>query len=163
MKTLSYTLVLAVAAGLLLIGCDSNEANSADETVRRALDRVRQATEPYRDIAAAAEDGYTVQATDYVSGMGIHYLNPDLLDDRFEAERPEILMYVPRPDGGMELVGVEYATPVDLEAPAPAPEGFSGDMDAWAINEQFSLWTLHAWVWLDNPDGVFAPYNPEVP
>ncbi len=33
------------------------------------------------------------------------------------------LMYIERPEGGIQLVGVEYAVPVDLDNPAPAPEG----------------------------------------
>ncbi len=71
-------------------------------------------------------------------------------------------MYIERPEGGMQLVGVEYAVPVDLDNPAPAPEGFTGDTDVWVINEEISLRTLHAWIWLENPDGVFAPFSPLV-
>ena len=30
-------------------------------------------------------------------------------------------------------------------------------------NQTFQLWTLHAWVYEYNPDGVFAAFNPRVP
>ena len=96
--------------------------------------------------------------------MGYHYLKPELLDDQVELEHPEILVYAPAPNGGLRLVAVEYAVPIeDLENPQPAPEGFTGDADEWAINTQFSVWTLHVWIGLNNPDGIFASHNPRVP
>jgi len=58
-------------------------------------------------------------------------------------------------------VGVEYAVPVSCGA---APEGFTGDADEWE-NETGSprLWTLNAWIWRHNPNGIFASVNPLVP
>jgi len=44
-----------------------------------------------------------------------------------------------------------------------SPEGFTGDDDHWQRNDTFGLWTLHAWIWYRNPDGVFADFNPRVP
>ena len=29
-------------------------------------------------------------------------------------------------------------------------------------NDTFQLWGLHAWVWKDNPSGMFADWNPRV-
>ena len=29
-------------------------------------------------------------------------------------------------------------------------------------NDTFQLWGLHAWVWENNPSGVFANWNPRV-
>ena len=63
--------------------------------------------------------------------------------------------------GDPRLVAVEYAVPTSLAA--TAPEGFTGDSDHWHRNEEFSLWTLHAWVWYPNPDGVFSELNFRVP
>lgn len=31
------------------------------------------------------------------------------------------------------------------------------------VNQAFDIWTLHAWVWKDNPAGIFYPTNPNVP
>ena len=45
-----------------------------------------------------------------------------------------------------------------LEDPSIPPEGFVGNEDQWAIIGSF--WTLHAWVGLENPNGVFTPINP---
>lgn len=156
-------LALACCAALALLpACDSEDGGPTP--VEAELSRVTEATRPLRDFSAAVAAGYSVQATDYFPHMGIHYLNPDLLDDRFEVERPEILVFVPTDAGGMDLVAVEYATPIaDLGSPPPAPAGFAGTSDVWAVNEEFSLWTLHAWVWMENPDGVFASHNHMLP
>jgi len=31
------------------------------------------------------------------------------------------------------------------------------------VNQQFQLWTLHAWLYEYNPAGVFASHNVRVP
>ena len=88
-------------------------------------------------------------------------MKASLLDSGFEIDCPEVLVYSPGTDGQMELVAVEYAVPLDLSA--TAPEGFRGSADRWVANQQFQLWTLHAWVWKENPDGVFSATNRLVP
>ena len=75
-------------------------------------------------------------------------------------EKPELLVYANSPSGGLQLVAVEYAVPLSLST--DPPEGFSGDQDVWDVNTEFQLWTLHCWVWYNNPDGIFAEYNSRV-
>ena len=128
------------------------------------LAKLRAAVARYHNIKHAIEDGYTLEFTGYRHQMGFHYLKPSLLDDQFELERPEVLMYAPAPNGGLRFVGVEYATTIaDMNNPPAAPEGFTGDADVWAINTEFNVWTLHVWVGLNNPNGIFAPHNPRLP
>lgn len=175
-----YFFALFLVAGSILIGCESpteplqatsSEEESLQETSaakasplpQQELARLRAAVAKYHDIDQALADGYTVEFTGYRSQMGFHYLNPDLVDDRFEVERPEVVMYAPAPNGGLRFVGVEYAQPIDLQNPPPAPEGFSGDADVWTLNTEFSVWALHAWVGLQNPNGIFSPHNPRLP
>lgn len=94
--------------------------------------------------------------------MGWHYLKERILDERFDPNKPELLVYADDPCGGKrKLVAVEHAVPVPLSKKAPA--SFIGRADEWVVNVDFNLWTLHAWVWEHNPDGVFAPMNPRVP
>lgn len=148
---------------------DQNAGEFQDDHARHGLPsaeiaRLRNAVAGYHNMEKALEDGYTVQATDYFPQMGYHYLNLALLDDQFELEKPELLLYAPSPNGKLKLVAVEYATPIqDLGNPPPPPEGFSGDADVWTINSQFNLWTLHVWTTLHNPDGIFASHNPRLP
>jgi hypothetical protein len=131
------------------------------------LARLRQATATYREFQAAYDVGYSVKVPvgglEYVPQMGIHYLNQGI-PATFDRDHPQILLYEPAPNGRLQLVAVEFISPIpDLNNPPPPPEGFTGSRDAWAINQEYSLWTLHVWVWKENPDGIFAPFNPKVP
>jgi hypothetical protein len=73
-----------------------------------------------------------------------------------------LLVYQDDPcTGQRRLVAVEYAVPLSLATIAPG--GFIGDADRWAVNNQFQLWTLHAWIWEYNTAGVFSGYNQDVP
>lgn len=122
------------------------------------LARVRLATARYHDIKRAQADGYR-DINVVLPNMGRHFLRDSLLDARFDPEHPELLVYSPV-KGREVLVAVEYAVPLDLSA--TAPEGFEGDGDVWFADQTFKLWTLHAWVWRHNPDGIFNPTNKEV-
>ena len=133
--------------------------------VRRLLAEVRQATAQYHDIEAAFDDGYVldphcVSAEDLGAppehgDMGFHLVNFDLLDDQFDPLTPEILVYEERPDGKLHLVAVEYVT-LSEEPPA-----FAGEVEFGPF-PPMGGWALHAWVWLGNPNGVFADLNPNV-
>jgi hypothetical protein len=161
-----------LTAGLLAaMGVSSNAgAHEGDAAATHAtppaaailqLDTVRNAMARYYDVDDAVADGY-VDIGVFFPNMGWHYLKPALLDAQFEATAPELLVYADDPCGGKRrLVAVEYAVPLDLSR--RAPQGFAGSADAWSVNSDFGLWTLHAWVYEYNPDGVFAGYNPRVP
>ena len=124
------------------------------------LDQVRDAASKYLDVAAAEADGYH-DIHLFVPHMGWHYMKDANVDANFEWTKPELLVYAEDPCGGpRKLVAVEYAVPFALAKRAPA--GFVGRADEWDANQTFKLWTLHAWVYEFNPDGVFAPMNPRV-
>jgi len=146
----------SVQAGMM-----HDEENLPRET-RRELAKARKATARYRDIGQAMADGYA-DINVVVPNMGRHYLKAPLLDDHFDPEKPELLVYAATTcdSDKLRLVAVEYAVPIAQSA--TPPEGFSGDHDEWDRNETFGLWTLHAWIWYENPDGVFAELNPRVP
>ncbi len=118
-------------------------------------------TSKFRDIDDALERGYE-NINVFAPGQGCHYLNTQLLDGTFDHKRPEILVYAESPGEDAILVAIEYAVPISA-SPDHAPEGFAGGYDVWHRNETFQLWTLHAWTWLPNPDGVFAADNPLAP
>jgi hypothetical protein len=128
---------------------------------QRELERAWRATAKYNEISNAIADGYA-DINVFIPKMGFHYLKSSLLDAEFDPEHPELLVYAQDLClGRMRLVAVEYAVPLNL-ASSP-PEGFTGDVDEWHRNETFGLWTLHAWIWFRNPDGVFTELNPRVP
>jgi hypothetical protein len=139
-----------------LLSTGSSAASNA--ILNKELALARSSTAKYHNIERALADGY-MDIDLYIPNMGWHFLNPAYVDGVFEVDRPELLVYADKPGGGYRLVAVEYGIPLSF----PAPEGFTGDEDIWSENQGAGLWTLHAWVWLNNPDGVFNPFNTRVP
>jgi hypothetical protein len=122
-----------------------------------------------------------------LGAMGIHYFRPDLLGiteppsprvngtgTHTDFRTPSILIYEPQPDGSLELVAVEnlvfaaawraaghtdrptfQGVPFDAMADDP---GTPTD-EAHMFEPHFDR---HVWLYRDNPNGVFAPYNPAV-
>jgi len=156
----NLTLIAGMLAGMLAVfACSSDDAPTPDAS-QHELGRVKTATEKYHDIEQAKADGYA-DINLIVPNMGAHFLNASLLDEKFEVDKPEILVYAPAGDGKFILTAVEYAVPVDMAH--HTPEGFSGKDDVWVVNTDFDLWVLHAWIWYENPDGMFNATNPRVP
>jgi hypothetical protein len=124
------------------------------------LAAARRATTRYQDYRLALREGYVDIGVE-LPNMGRHLLKESLLDATFDPEHPELLVYMEDLGTNMKLVAVEYAVPLSL-AVTP-PEGFTGGADTWFADERFKLWTLHAWVFRENPDGVFHPTNQPVP
>ena len=148
--TTTTTLALLACSALGSSGCSNDPAEPA---VDRELESVESATDQFATLDAALAAGYA-DIDVVMQNMGYHYLKESLLDADFQVDSPEILVYAPDAGGTMRLVAVEYAVPLSLAEEPPA--GFTGSDDEWDRNETFQLWTLHAWVHRDNPDGVFA-------
>ncbi|MEX0288723.1 MAG: hypothetical protein AB3N14_06395 [Flavobacteriaceae bacterium] len=157
------SLALLLILNFIIFSCDDDEPQAL-EPFEIELEQLKQAVDRFKDIDVAKAEGYDVDVTGYRKGMGHHFLKASILDGSFEITKPEVLLYVPNNGGGWDFVAVEYGIPIaDLDNPQPAPEGFTGDQDVWEISEEFSLWTLHAWIVMENPEGVFAPMNPKLP
>lgn len=124
------------------------------------LQQAREATEKYRNFSAAMNDHYD-DIDVVMPNMGYHFMKSAIVDTVFDISRPEILVYNKDHDDHFELVAIEYAVPIDTLS-NKAPEGFTGSKDVWDHNTGFGLWLLHAWVWKNNPSGVFNPTNPSV-
>jgi hypothetical protein len=171
MRRIINSLALAAMAAIILAGCGlftvegrastSAGAAAVEAKLVRELASALRATAKYHNVMKAIDDGY-VDINVFIPNMGFHYLKPAILDGTFEADKPELLVYSATRNGRLRLVAVEYAVPIDL-SPAAPPEGFTGHSDHWHRNEEFGLWTLHAWIWTPNPDGLFAEFNPKVP
>ncbi len=161
MKSTLIYLFTIIIAGLIIVGCDKEDIVNPIpiDPLEGELAKVRTSTERYQNMDNTLSDGYE-DIDLFAPNQGWHYLNAGLLDEIFDMEKPEILVYAPGPNGGLMLVAVEYAVPVDLSPDAPA--GFTGSDDVWHINTDFGLWVLHTWVWYDNPDGMFNGTNPLV-
>ncbi len=144
------------------------------------LAMIRAGSAPYRNVDRAAAAGFVpvhgcVSAppgTPFTGAMGHHYVNFERFANlEIDPSKPEILLYIPNAQGRMELVGVEFA--VDAVAwhekhgddvfpevagvryDPPNPMADEGSLPNIA-------YTLHVWNWAENPDGMFAPFNPNL-
>ena len=132
--------------------------------VKSEIARLRSLIAPMHSLAAAADAGFNAAISPCIAspmgGMGFHYANMPRLDGVVKWDEPEVLVFAPSPDAkdGMKLGAVEYIVPKALVPQAPVlfgetfVEGGPGN----------SLWTLHVWVGINNPAGLFAPWNTKV-
>lgn len=141
-------------------GNDTADANSD-------LAVVRQATKQYHDVQVALNDGF-VNTDECVPEMGVHFVHPDRMESStINPECPEVLLYEPQEAKDCEtrykLVGVEYFVAANQVSGTPTLFGqeFDGPMPGHTPDEP-EHYDLHAWVWRANPNGVFAPHNPNV-
>lgn len=133
--------------------------------VARDLASLRRATAAFHDFEAASDAKWSEPITGCMSAgaegaMGFHYGNVGLIDGVAEVNRPELLLYEPTRNGKLRLVGVEYIIPYAFHSRDSAPPVLFGQ--EFVQVDAFGLWGLHAWVWAENPNGMFAPWNPRV-
>lgn len=171
-KILSAGLAAALATTLFVTAVSASPPG---------LSALRNATARFHDIDAAGAAGYTVEVADLAGitciadpggagTMGVHFLNPALLDASVSATAPELVIYEPRSNGSMKLIAVEYlvlkAAWEDANgAGAAPPELFGEDFHLTPAGNRYGLpdfYELHAWVWKPNPSGMFFEWNPRV-
>lgn len=167
---------------------DSAPAAQGDSELSPDLAAVRRATAAFHDPDNAFAAGYQLapRCVETSAGaMGIHAANPALVASQaLDPEQPEQLLYLPQPDGGLRLIGVEYFQvvllrnttteqvgpwfssapwPSSYEVVTPTPELFGqvfvGPMPGHNPSQPWH-WDFHAWIWAHNPSGMFAEYNP---
>jgi hypothetical protein len=108
--------------------------------------------------------GITAPPNPRVDGTGTHT----------DFHRPAILIYEPQADGSMHLVAVENLVFIAAwqAAGRSAPPSFQGvaydrmvDDPATSADEAHMFaphYDRHVWLYRDNPNGVFAMFNPAV-
>ncbi len=169
-----HTIALAALLALLALQATSfAHGNSADDDkVQDAIAQLRRATAPFHDVDAARQAGYS-QFLGCVSepghgAMGVHYLNGALAGDAvLDPLRPEALMYEPRDEGKLRLVGAEFIVFQDVwDAAHPQPPSLFGHPfhlvrapNRYGVP---SFYELHLWVWKQNRNGMFNDWNPAV-
>ena len=122
-----------------------------------------------------------------LGAMGVHYFRPDLLGitappnprvtgsgTHTDFNTPAILIYEPQADGSLELVAVENLVFIQAWEAAgnKEPPMFQGksydrmvDDPATEADEAHMFephYDLHVWLHRDNPNGLFAQFNPNV-
>jgi hypothetical protein len=158
--------------------------------VRVATERFRDVNvalaEGYvRDPGNVCDDATLMGRSASLGAMGIHFFRPDLLGitgppnprvsgtgTHTDFRKPAILIYEPQQDGSLELVAVENLVFVDAwkkagNTAAPSYQGVEYDLmrddPATKVDEAHMFephWDRHVWLYRENPNGVFAQFNP---
>jgi hypothetical protein len=170
-------LCIAAAIALLACGPGAGTAN-AEDFPNAEIEAVRQALAKYKDPYVAVRDLYlsTVGCVHYdgskmeghmdypKGGMGIHFVNVTVQGPP-DPMKPNVLIYEPAGDK-LQLVAAEWLVPlaVATERPVLFGQPFQGPMEGHEplIPKGFHHFDLHAWVFKDNPNGMFSPTHPDI-
>ena len=138
--------------------------------------------DPMDECVTAASIGYPPKS----GAMGIHYARDDLLGIEgppnprvngtgtyTDFNKPAILLYEPQADGSLKLVGVENLVFEEAwNATHKSPPTFHwvpynrmADDPATPVDEGHMFmphFDRHVWLYRDNPNGMFAQFNPNV-
>jgi hypothetical protein len=171
-------LALLVVAGMLAVAVPVLAHGDHDEDgERRDLIKLQIATVPFHSIRLAERAGYqlgykepflldTCIAHPTQGAMGFHWFNHDKIEDTIiDPFRPEAMVYAPRSNGSLRLAAVEWVVPKTLweaeHGVGAAPPTVLGH-EMHILNPALGWYVAHAWVWMHNPSGVFADWNPRV-
>lgn len=158
---------VAVIAIVLLATPSPANAGAAD------LSTARAATAHFQQVDAATAAGYgrfldaasiACIETPGVGVMGIHYVNGGLVGNGvIDAATPEALVYQPIGNGKLRLVAVEYIVFYSMWSGAAKPSLFGQDFKLIGAPNRYGIpafYELHAWIWQNNPSGMFKDWNP---
>jgi hypothetical protein len=179
-------LTITVLSSLFYFGCSDNQSinndleselnismeanrqsslNLSGQTNESLLKELRQATARFHSTQQATRAGYEVVSHCVVAmdpalgAMGYHWANQSLIDPIFEISKPEAVLYEPDKNGNLKLVAAEYIV-INVGQDRP----YFGDQpfDIGGTPVPVPHWSLHVWLWKDNPNGIFINYNPNV-
>jgi hypothetical protein len=176
----SGTIPVLILSLLAVFSSTSSAQSSALPKVSPELEKVRAALDKYKDPIVAVHDGYfsTVGCVEYPAGghegtmqyvpggMGVHFLNMQLIGPTLDPAKPQVLIYEPKGDK-LQLVAAEWFVPVQAAGgtrPAIFGQELGGPMEGHhpLMPEGLHHYDLHVWLWKTNPAGVFAPTNPAI-
>jgi hypothetical protein len=171
MRRVHRSLIAAACVGGLLATAAAAPAGQP------GVSTARKATAKYHRLAVAERDGYGllkdaegIACIDNpgVGGMGVHYAKSKLVGDgKVDLRTPDVLVYDPGPNGQMRLVALEYVVfqkAWDAHHSSP-PRLYGREFELVEAGNRYGLdpfYELHAWVWKNNPRGMFDDWNPKV-
>jgi len=162
----------AITSGTILALVLTAAPAVARDAETEGIDAVRAVTATYSWLPNALEEGFvpfSLEGTDVptcfesdAGGMGVHYVRN--IDGVADALDPEALVYELGDDGGLRLVGVEYIVPQEFVEDEDGNVVALPELHGQPFHKHATLpvYVLHAWVWSDNPDGMFADFDPTV-
>jgi hypothetical protein len=165
-------LAMVTIAAILLSAFSVGLASANRET---ALERARDQTDKFHDIQRAMNVGYglppagplheCISSLDDTGAMGFHYINGGLLDGEAHVGKPEALVYASNGQGKLRLVALEYVIFADAWTGAEPPMLFGKMFMFTPAPNRYEIpafYSLHVWLWKDNPAGLFKPFNRRV-
>jgi len=150
--------ILAVS-GIVIVTAGNGKSELAE---------VKRAVNPYRDTAdAEAADWVLIEGLDHCfehadGAMGIHYIDGARIDTELDPLAPEALVYQHLPNGKLQLGAVEYivdAVAWDALGTGEHPTVLGQHLHP---HDTLPIYVLHAWIFKNNPNGMFADWNPKV-
>lgn len=172
--------VLLIGALVLVIGLTAGVTPAGANGSLRDLADAYRGSASYHSTQLAERDGYApfppgvplhecITSTDGMGAMGVHWVNElEVGDAVLSAAEPEVLLYEPTRSGGLRLVGLEYVVFLDVweaEHPGTVPTPFGRDLTLVPDGNRYELpafYQVHAWIWKQNPHGLFEDHNPRV-
>ena len=152
----------------------SHAVASSNRNLNALVQAVREATERFKDVAAAENEDYHLLfgcVTDDDKGaMGLHWVNLPLVFDGGELDptRPEIILYEPLPSGRIRITGADFlviAKDWDDAHPGNPPQLMGQLFHRFESPNRFGLpafYTLHVWAWKESPSGTFVNWHDNV-
>jgi hypothetical protein len=169
--------VLAAAALTAAIAVPVLAQDGHDHGEHAALAALRRSTVQFHSIDAAEGAGYQLGyippfLLDHcithpsAGAMGFHWFHHDMIHDTtVDPLRPEAIVYAPRRDGSLRFAAVEWVVPKNLweaeQGVGASPPTVLGH-EMHVLNPALGWYVAHAWVWMHNPSGMFADWNPRV-
>jgi hypothetical protein len=164
--------------------CGSSGTDEGQSDVDFLLEIAKSSTSQYTDVLDAIKDGYGVSVNCVESAgagsMGLHYTKHDLYLQPPILTQPATLLYAPGEGGKPQLGGIEYTSaiykdgvpyvsdtpPTPPYSPSEPPvlfpgHPFNGPMQGHAPRDPWH-YDQHVWIYIPNPNGMFAPLNPNV-
>lgn len=129
--------------------------------------QLRSATEQFKSLDVAQAAGYNAvwglnHCNPSLGGAGYQYVNVGLIDTIVDPLHPEAMIYVPGPNGTLQLGAVEYIVPVAAWNATHSAEWPRLMDEQFSLNSSLGVYILHIWVWKENPSGIFEFWNPNV-
>lgn len=150
------------------VSADAKKSQVSGEAAANMLESellksVRQATSRFHSTTQAMKAGYEPDdhcvSVPGLGGMGYHWVNPGLVDPVFDPLQPEIALYASGPGGKLRLVALEY---IVINVGQPAPMFGDQPFDVGGTPVPVDHWSLHVWLYENNPSGIFMPFNPNI-
>jgi hypothetical protein len=141
-----------IAMGAFFTWARADAAPGSDSEMKSEIAALRRATGKFHGLENTLASGRSDLHL-CVNQMGQHYANSNTFGDGvLDPVNPEAMVYADDGRGQLQLVAVEWVSTTPGQV-LGIPLHFNPSVD---------LWILHAWIWRQNPNGMFTDMNPDV-